>query len=68
MLQCPNCKRIIMDVTVDGGYKLRTRMLVFTGGGAFATCPTCKSTVAVPVLLGDTSSFVPKPEIFIKAN
>ncbi len=49
MLNCPKCNRIIMDTTSEGGYKVRSRMLVFTSEGeAQAICPSCKASVPVP--------------------
>lgn len=64
MLQCPKCNRIIMDIT-ENGYKLRTRMMLFQDGKTLAICPTCKSSVVVPVLLGDVSTILPKQKLFI---
>lgn len=52
MLNCKSCNRIIMDKTRDGGFKLRTRMVLFTPDkGAIALCPTCKTENVVPVAL-----------------
>lgn len=64
MLQCPECKRIIMDST-STGYKLRTRMVLFNDEiGAVAICPSCKAHVRVPVLLGDISMVISKEKYF----
>lgn len=52
MIQCPKCKRIIMDSSHDGGVKIRTRMLLFDHEGhAEALCPSCKTKVNVPIQL-----------------
>jgi len=67
MLNCPECNRIIMDSTSDGGWKLRSRMVLFHGGKAEALCPTCKTRVEVPVLLGDIGNPPPKPKIVVKS-
>jgi hypothetical protein len=67
MLQCGECNRIIMDSTADGGWKLRTRMLLFDDKGqARAVCPTCKTQVSVPVLLGEVH-VLPKPKLVINS-
>lgn len=55
-----------MDATSDGGYKVRTRILVFHDGKATALCPTCKQKVEVPVILGDVDDMLPKQKIFVK--
>lgn len=57
-----------MDRTGDGGYKLRTRMLLFRDEKAIALCPSCKSEVDVPVALGDTSSIpeLPKTPLIVR--
>ena len=65
-LNCPHCNRIIMDTTSDGGYKIRTRMLLFINNMAMALCPTCKTKIPVPLSLGDVSMLLPKPKIFAK--
>lgn len=69
MLHCtnPKCNRIIMDKTADGGWKLRTRMVLFTDTGAVALCPSCKTPVTVPVGLTDEPDTLPKPRLSIKA-
>lgn len=54
MLNCPNCNRIIVDSTQDGGVKLRSRMVLFNGDVAHAICPSCKTKVEVPLSI-DTS-------------
>lgn len=52
-IHCPKCNRIVMDSTQDGGFKLRTRMVLFSSEGyAHALCPSCKEPVHVPVFLG----------------
>ena len=58
MLNCPNCNRIIVDSTQDGGVKLRSRMVIFTGGTAHALCPSCKTKVEVPLSI-DNSKLPP---------
>lgn len=57
MIKCPECNRIIMDVTNDGGYKVRTRMLLLTASGAEAICPQCKNKVDVPLALGNIADY-----------
>lgn len=50
-----------MDATQNGGYKLRSRMvLINEDGQAEAICPSCKHRVEVPLLLGSVSP-LPKP-------
>jgi len=51
MLNCPSCNRIIVDTTQEGGYKLRSRMVIFQDNEAYALCPTCKTNVKVPLRL-----------------
>lgn len=68
MLTCPDCNRIIMDKTADGGYKLRSRMVIFQDSTAFALCPSCKKAVSVPILLGDVSNILAKPKIFLNSS
>jgi hypothetical protein len=65
MVHCPKCNRIIMDSTQDGGYKIRSRMIVFKDGKAIALCPTCKTDVEVPVHLGEVSEAQPKTKFII---
>lgn len=65
MISCPKCQRIIMDETQDGGYKIRSRMLIFKDGKAIALCPTCKNNVEVPVKLGAISEVHPKTKFVI---
>lgn len=65
MLKCGECDRIIMDKTSDG-WKLRTRMLLFERGGAYAICPSCKNEVPVPVSLDNVPSYLPKPKLLVK--
>jgi hypothetical protein len=67
MIQCHECRRIIMDST-DGGWKLRTRMVLFDEDGAKAICPSCKAHVDVPVTLGDVGTPLPKPKMYIANN
>jgi hypothetical protein len=41
-----------MDSTEGGGWKIRSRMILFNPSGeAQAICPFCKTKVSVPVLL-----------------
>lgn len=54
MVKCPNCQRIIMDAMQTGGYKIRSRMILFTEGKAIALCPSCKHHVEVPIILSST--------------
>ena len=51
VLHCPKCNRIIVDTTTDGGVKVRSRMIVFNDAGAHALCPTCKTSVEVPLTI-----------------
>lgn len=52
LLHCPKCDRIIISPLKDGGYKVRTRMLLFpTYEQAKAICPTCKERVTIPIYL-----------------
>lgn len=65
MIKCDSCGRIIMDSTESGGWKLRTRMILFTDtGSAVALCPSCKAQVPVPIMLGDIHP-LPKPKLVI---
>lgn len=50
-IQCPKCRRIVLDTNEDGTRKLRSRMILFENGGTFALCPGCKSKVPVPISL-----------------
>lgn len=59
MLNCPKCNRIVVDMTKDGGVKVRSRMLLFNGTEAHAICPSCKTKVIVPLSV-DTSK-LPSP-------
>lgn len=59
MLHCPECNRILIDMTSDGGVKLRSRMVLFQGSGAHAICPSCKTKVEVPLMV-DVSK-LPQP-------
>lgn len=65
MLQCPECRRIILDSTSEGGWKLRTRMIVFNEDGAHAICPSCKHSVQVPIKLDGELNPLPKPKLFL---
>lgn len=65
MIHCPKCNRIILDTTADGGYKMRTRMVLFHEGEAKCICPSCKTKVDVPVVLGDVPLAPPKPKHLI---
>jgi hypothetical protein len=49
-----------MDSTQDGGFKIRSRMIIFKDGQATALCPTCKESVAVPVTVVDSRASLPK--------
>lgn len=66
MVTCPKCKRIIMDETQDGGYKLRSRMILFKEGKATALCPTCKTAIEVPIILGEVGKSIQKCKIVVK--
>jgi hypothetical protein len=66
VISCPNCNRIIMDTTQDGGYKVRSRMILFKDGKAVALCPTCKHNVPIPVVLGNVDTNYTKPKLIIK--
>lgn len=69
MLQCQGCNRIIMDSTEGGGWKLRTRMVLFDlNGNAKAICPSCKAHVEVPIHIGNVGDPLPKTKLFIEAN
>jgi hypothetical protein len=67
MLNCPSCKRIIVDTTKDGGVKVRSRMILFNGSEAHAICPSCKTKVVVPLSV-DTSKLPhdTKPKHFVQ--
>jgi len=66
MVQCPGCKRIIMDSTQSGGYKIRSRMILFSEGKAIAICPTCKTHVEVPIILGALSEKPAKSKLVVR--
>lgn len=53
LLNCPECNRIIVDTTQDGGFKVRSRMIIIHNGQAKALCPTCKTSVSVPLIIDD---------------
>jgi hypothetical protein len=57
-----------MDATQDGGYKVRSRMILFDENGkAVALCPTCKHRVAVPIQLGNISPLpMPKTRLIVR--
>lgn len=65
MVKCEGCGRIILDQTSEG-WKLRTRMLLFERGGAYAICPSCKKEVKVPVVLNDPPPALPKTKLLVK--
>ena len=65
MVQCPECKRIIMDSTQSGGYKIRSRMILFSENKAVAICPTCKTYVEVPIILGALPQKISKEKIVV---
>lgn len=67
MLNCPNCNRIVVDMTNDGGVKVRSRMILFNGTEAHALCPSCKTKVVVPLSV-DISKLPPntKPKHFVQ--
>jgi len=65
MVSCPKCHRIIIDTTPSGGHKLRSRMVLFLDGKAVALCPSCKTYVNVPLILGEMPSSLPKEKIII---
>jgi len=57
-----------MDRTDDGGWKIRSRMILFDAKGkARAICPTCKAKVEVPVTLGAVDNLLPKVKLIIKS-
>lgn len=67
MLNCPNCNRIIIDSTQDGGVKLRSRMVLFNGDVAHALCPSCKTKVEVPLSIDNSRlSSIDKPLHFVQ--
>lgn len=69
MLNCPKCRRIIVDTTQDGGVKVRSRMLLFNGSEAHAICPSCKTSVSVPLTID--ASRLPdytKPKHYIQTS
>lgn len=68
MIHCPKCNRIVLDTTADGGYKLRTRMILFIDGEAKSICPSCKTKVNVPLVLGDIPPAPPKPRHVITSS
>ena len=53
MINCPRCNRIIVDRTQNGGYKIRSRMILLLDGKAVALCPSCRYFVTVPLLIED---------------
>lgn len=55
-----------MDSTQDGGYKIRTRMLLFKDGKAIALCPSCKHEVEVPVALSVEEVPSQGPKLVVK--
>lgn len=65
MVSCPQCNRIIMDATQDGGFKIRSRMIIFKDGKAIALCPTCKTNVEVPIQLDAVAKPLPKPKLIV---
>lgn len=65
MVQCPKCHRIIIDKTQNGGYKVRSRMILFLDGKAVALCPSCKYYVDVPLLIEEPSQELPKEKLVI---
>lgn len=72
MLTCPKCSRIIMDKTENGGFKVRSRMLLFDEfGRAQAICPTCKAKMYVPIIINDRAvkeyKTLPKQKIIINS-
>lgn len=62
MLKCQKCNRIIVDVTNEGGVKVRSRMIVFNGSEAHAICPSCKTSVPVPLIV-DISQLPPPSNV-----
>lgn len=54
-----------MDSTQDGGFKVRSRMILINDGQATAICPNCKHKVTIPVILGDTPLPLPKSKIVV---
>lgn len=56
-----------MDKTQDGGYKIRSRMILFKKGVATALCPTCKTPVSVPLALGTIGASLPKQKLVINS-
>lgn len=66
MITCPKCNRIVMDKTQDGGYKVRSRMIIFKDGKAVALCPSCKEPIEVPLCLGEVPESLPKPRYIIR--
>jgi phage FluMu protein Com len=67
MLHCSECNRILMDKTPEG-WKLRTRMVLFTPSGATALCPSCKTPNPIPVEMNGEPSAVPRPKFVVKAQ
>lgn len=65
MLQCPKCRRIIIDRIATGGYKVRSRMILFEGGTAQAICPSCKHRVNVPLSIGEVPEGPSHPKHYI---
>lgn len=67
MLYCKKCNRIIMNATKNGGYKIRSRMILFNNGRAEAICPQCKTKNYVPIFLSDAEGLLERSEkIFLK--
>ena len=65
MLHCSKCNRILMNVTEDGGYKVRSRMILFKDGEATAICPQCKKRNYVPIQLGSVDGLFSTPDKFV---
>lgn len=55
-----------MDATPDGGFKIRSRMLIFKDGVATALCPTCKEPVVVPVVVNAAVEPISGPKLVVK--
>ena len=56
-MRCPVCGRPL--IVKDGAKrKLRTRIVIFSNGRAFAKCQYCKSDVEVPVFIDEVADLM----------
>ncbi len=65
-MRCPICGRPL--IVKDGAKrKLRTRIVIFANGRAFAKCQYCKSDVEVPVFIDEVAmkNLIGKNELYL---